>query len=83
MSEQGGGGDTLPGEDLNSTALDDVRHWIGVYEELTGTLAALIGQEEGPGADRPTMEQVREQHRQAEGRLRFWQRRLAQVQHGP
>lgn len=63
-------------------ALDDVRHWIGVYEELTGTLAGLIGQE-GPGADGRTMEQVREQHRQAEGRLRFWRRRLAQVQHGP
>lgn len=82
MNEQGGGGDTLPGEDLDSVALDDIRHWISVYEELAGTLGGLLGQQEGPGADAPAVEQVREQHRQAQKRLRFWQRRLAQLQQG-
>lgn len=72
---------TLPGEDLQCMVLDDVEHWVGVYEELTTTLAGLLEQQEAAAsASNPDLVQVRDHLRRAENRLGFWQRRLASLQ---
>ena len=73
---------TLPGEDLECMVLDDVEHWVGVYEELTSTLAGLVEQQETGGGSNRDLGQVRDHLRRAERRLRFWRWRLAQLQAG-
>ncbi|MBO0681550.1 MAG: hypothetical protein J2P45_00210 [Candidatus Dormibacteraeota bacterium] len=77
---KGAGGRTLPGEDLECMVLDDVEHWIGVYEELTTTLTGLVKQQEIAGVSTQDLEQVRDHLWRAERRLGFWRRRLVQLQ---
>ncbi|MBO0682759.1 MAG: hypothetical protein J2P45_06350 [Candidatus Dormibacteraeota bacterium] len=71
---------SLPGEDLQCTALDDVEHWVGVYDELTSALAGLLEHQRSAGASEWALGQVDDQLRRAERRLGFWRRRLAQLQ---
>jgi hypothetical protein len=81
----------LPGEDPESTQLDDAEHWIKVYRELLEYKHRLLEVTEealSELADEPARREVAQTDRavitaereRLARRLRFWDRRLAELQ---
>jgi hypothetical protein len=79
----------LEGEDLDTTHLDDAKHWLHVYGELLGFKESVVGEAASSAVDLPEDAQpeadsdltILEAERQRlRRRYGFWQARVAQLQ---
>ena len=61
----------LPGEDPESSFIDDIEHWIGVYEQLIEVCARLPRQSRG--------RVLQGQLRRFRGRLAYWRARTGEA----